>query len=214
MVASGGELMAAVALFDVLKDFGARPASAAASIAIGERPVAPHPAPPDMATIVRVAVEEAEANIEARLRLEHEAALELERQNHAAEIEAMLRTCGEQAGQAIAARIDEMEGRIGDLAAAASARILGAFLSGELQQRSIASLARSIREAAADRETVRIEVRGPQFMFETLQAALGERAGSLHYVESPGFDLVVSIDGNLFETRLAEWSAALAEIMA
>jgi hypothetical protein len=214
MVASGGELMRAVALFDVLQDFGSRPAAAATSIAAGERSVAPHPAPPDTAAIVSAAVEKAEAAIEARLRLEYEATLELERQGHAAEIEAMLRGFGEQAGQVIAARIDEMEGRIGSLAAAASARILGTFLSDELQQRSIASLARSITEAATDRETVRIEVRGPQFMFETLQAALGERAGSLHYVESPGFDLLVSIDGNLFETRLAEWSAALAEILA
>jgi hypothetical protein len=57
-------------------------------------------------------------------------------------------------------------------------------------------------------------VRGPQSLFETLSAALGDHAGEFSYVEAPGFDLAVTIDGNLFETRLSEWSAALADILA
>lgn len=61
-----------------------------------------------------------------------------------------------------------------------------------------------------DREAVRIQVRGPQSLFEPLRTALGERAGNLQFIETPGFDLTVSIDGNLFETRLSEWSSALS----
>jgi hypothetical protein len=217
MGASGGKLMAALALFDVLKDFGARPLPAAgASPAQQPRPEhnSASAAQPDIAQIVRTEVEKAEIQLEQRLALAHAAALEAQRQEHAAEVEAMLRRFGESAGETIAARIDEMESRIGDQAAATAARILGAFLSEELQKRSMQSLAQSIRAAATDREAVRIEVRGPQSLFETLSAALGDHAAEFSYVEAPGFDLVVTIDGNLFETRLSEWSAALADILA
>ena len=37
--------------------------------------------------------------------------------------------------------------------------------------------------------------------------------GNFGYIEAPGFDLSVTIDGNLFETRLSEWSAILSEIL-
>ena len=75
------------------------------------------------------------------------------------------------------------------------------------------SLAQSIRAAVEEHETFRIEVRGPQSLFEALQAALGDQAGNFGFVEAPGFDLSVTIDGNLFETRLSEWSAVLSEIL-
>ena len=88
------------------------------------------------------------------------------------------------------------------------------FLSDELAKRSLESLAQSIRAAVGDTEAVRIQVRGPQSLFETLQAALGERGGSFDYVEAPGLDLIVSIDGNLFETRLSEWAGAMQEILS
>ena len=208
--------MAALALFDVLKDFGTRPQSAAGAFPAQQPRPEINPTAPqhDIAQIVRAEVEKAEIQLEQRLSLAHEAALDAQRQEHAAEIEAMLRRFGENAGETIAARIDEMENRIGEQAAATAARILGAFLSEELQKRSMQSLAQSIRAATTDREAVRIEVRGPQSLFETLSAALGDRAGEFSYVEAPGFDLAVTIDGNLFETRLSEWSAALADILA
>ena len=208
--------MAGLALFDVLKDFGTRPQSAAGAYAAQQpRPeINSAPAQPDIAQIVRAEVEKAEAELGQRLALAHDAALEALRQEHAAEIEVMLRRFGENAGETIAARIDEMESRIGEQVAASAARILGVFLSDELQKRSMESLAQSIRAAATDREAVRIEVRGPQSLFETLSTALGDHAGEFSYVEAPGFDLSVTIDGNLFETRLSEWSAALADILA
>jgi hypothetical protein len=107
-----------------------------------------------------------------------------------------------------------MEARLCDLTTSATARILGSVLSDELCKRSLDGLARSIRAAIADAEAVRIQVRGPQSLFETLQAALGEGAGSFDFVEAPGLDLTVSIDGNLFETRLSEWSGAVQEILS
>ena len=110
--------MAAFALFDALQGFrlaarGGEPRRNP------EPPVAAAPAAvPDIAAIVRAEVAKAEASLEARLRLEHETALAAERQSHAAEVEAMLRHFGESAGETIAARVGEMEDRIGELAAA------------------------------------------------------------------------------------------------
>ena len=135
------------------------------------------------------------------------------RQEHAAQVDEIFRAIGETAGETIALRLGEMEDRIGHQAATAAARILGSFLSEELQKRSMESLARSIRAAVEERESFRIDIRGPQSLYEALRKALGDQAGNFGYVEAPGFDLSVSIDGNLFETRLSEWSAVLSEIL-
>jgi hypothetical protein len=163
--------------------------------------------------IVRAKVAKAEAALEERLSLAHAAELEAQRQEHAAAMDAVLRRIGETAGETIALRTGEMEERIGHQAATGAARILGSLLSDELQRRSMESLAQSIRAAVEARETYRIDIRGPQSLFEALQAALGDQAGNFGFVEAPGFDLSVSIDGNLFETRLSEWSALLSEIL-
>ena len=93
---------------------------------------------------------------------------------------------GETAGETIALRLGEMEERIGHQAATAAARILGSFLSDELQKRSMESLAQSIRAAVEERETFRIDIRGPQSLFEALQTALGDQAGNFGYRRGAG----------------------------
>ena len=202
----------APALFDVLKDFATRPQPVAASVSASPH-VAAGPPQPSIQALVGAEVAKAEAALEERLALAHEAELEALRQEHAARIDEVYGAIGETAGETIALRLGEMEERLGHQAATAAARILGAFLSDELQKRSMESLAQSIRAAVEERETFRIDIRGPQSLYEALQAALGDQAGNFGYVEAPGFDLSVTIDGNLFETRLSEWSAVLAEIL-
>lgn len=213
--------MAILNLFDVLQDFGAvsPPPAVAEPCAAARAPAPQEQQPPDWtrpdpAQDMQGEIARAEAALEERLTLEHNAALDELKLAHATEMEAMLQRFGETAGETIARRIDEMEARIGDQASAATARILGSFLSDELQKRSLESLAQSIRAAARDREAVRVEVRGPQSLFATLSAALGERAAEFDFIEAEGFDLQVNIDGNLFETRLSEWAAALSDILA
>jgi hypothetical protein len=211
--------MTAPALFDALKDFGTRPSTAAGAFsAAGAFPAQartepPAPPPPSMEDIVRAEVARAEAALEERLALAHAAEVEALRQEHAAVVDEIFRAIGETSGETIALRLREMEERIGQQAATAAARILGSFLSEELQKRSMESLARSIRAAVEERESFRIDIRGPQSLFEALRNALGDQAGNFGYVEAPGFDLSVTIDGNLFETRLSEWSAILSEIL-
>ena len=210
--------MAALALFDVLQDFGKRAPNAAPSFAAPQpRPDARQkssPPQPSQQELIQIEVAKAQAVMEASLGVAHEAELEVLRREHADEIALMLRRFGDNAGATIAARIDELESRIGELASAAAARILGSVLSDDLTRRSIESLARSVREAAADREAVRIRVHGPQSMFEALRDSLGERAAHLDYTETAGFDLTVSVDGALFETRLSEWSSDLSEALS
>ena len=204
--------MTAPALFDVLKDFATRP-QPAATIVSASPFIEPGPPRPGMEELVRAEVAKAEAALEVRLVLAHEAELEALRQEHAARIDEVFRAIGETAGETIALRLGEMEERLGHRAATTAARILGAFLSDELQKRSMESLARSIRAAVEERESFRIDIRGPQSLYEALRKALGDQAGNFGYVEAPGFDLSVTIDGNLFETRLTEWSAVLSEIL-
>ena len=204
--------MTALALFDVLKDFATRPQPAAAVVSASQHVEAGLPRP-GMEELVRAEVARAEAALEERLVLAHEAELEVLRQEHAARIDEVFRAIGETAGETIALRLGEMEERLGHQAATTAARILGVFLSDELQRRSMESLAQSIRAAVDERESFRIDIRVPQSLYEALQRTLGDRAGNFGYVEAPGFDLSVTIDGNLFETRLTEWSAVLSEIL-
>ncbi|MFK0687788.1 hypothetical protein ACFX5Q_06225 [Mesorhizobium sp. IMUNJ 23033] len=208
--------MASAALFDLLPDFGTRaqrgsqpqPASEAA-----RKPEAPAPQA-DIGTLIAEAVAEAEAALEARLAVDHQAALDAERQANAEEAKAFLDSFGGDLGAAVAAHIEAMETRVTGLVGATVGRIVGGIVTDDLQKRSIEALARTIGEAVADSEAVRISVRGPLSLFETLKTSLGPRAAQLDFVESPGFDLTIAIDETVFETRIAEWSASLSEILS
>ena len=207
--------MAAVELFDVLQDFAARPLPAVgAAPKTDPMPEISQAPQPDITQMIHEEVAQAEAATEARMIVAHNAALDALKLEHATEIEALHQRFGQSAGDLISARLDEMEDRIGEQASSAATRILGAFLSDELQKRSLESLAKSIRTAVTDREAVRIKVQGPQSLFATLSESLGDRAIEFDFIEAPGFDLIVNIDGNLFETRLSEWATVLSDILA
>lgn len=211
--------MAALALSDLLQDFGKRPPSAGQAVA-GAQPrtaaAATARAAPEseLAAIIAVEVARAETALEQRLTEEHEAALAAERERHKAEIEALLQRFGGEAAALIDTGIAAMEERVGALATTGAARLISGILTEDLQKRALDSLAGSIRTAIADREAVRIRISGPQSLFAALAAALPDRAASFDYTEAPGFDLTVTIDGDIFETRLSEWSTALSEILS
>ncbi|MFI0846176.1 hypothetical protein [Mesorhizobium sp. IMUNJ 23232] len=206
-------MMAALRLIDALPDFGvpARPeVRPAAPMAV----TSPPPPQVDIAEIVRAEVERAEQAVIMRLTVEHEAALLAEQQRHQEAVEALAEKLGGEAGAAISARFAELEHGVGEHVSDVVARLLGGVLSDNVRQRSLQSLAHSIESAIRDTESMRIEVRGPQSLFAGLSAVLAERAANLHHVEAEGFDLSVTIDGTVFETRLSEWSAVLSEILA
>jgi hypothetical protein len=208
--------MPSAALFALLPDFGARAQHGDQIRTTAEPDDSPDtPAPQaDIGALIAEAVAQAEAELEARLSMAHKAALEAERQANADEAKAFLESLGDDVGKTVAMRIDMMEARVTELVAATVARVVGGIVSDDLQKRSIAALASSIHEAVGDSEAVRIGVRGPLSLFETLQAALGPRAANLDFVEASGFDLTVAIDEVVFETRIAEWSATLSEALS
>jgi PAS domain-containing protein len=208
--------MASAALFDLLPDFGSRTSAAnqaPAARAAEHMPAAPAPQA-DIGALIAEAVVEAEAALEARLALAHQAALDAERQASDDAAKAFLESFGGDLGTAVAGRIEAMEQRVAELTGATVARIVGGLLSDDLQERSLQALSRTISAAVADSEAVRIGVRGPLSLFEPLSAALGSRAANLDFTEASGFDLTVTIDETVFETRIAEWSASLSEVLS
>ncbi len=210
--------MPALALFDALQDFGSRPQPVALPPLqrheAAPAPVAPAAPPVDIDALVRREVARAEAELELRLRAEADAALEAERKAHGEALDALYASLGEATGALILERLQAMETRLTDLSAGTTARLLSAFLSDELQKRAVNSLAMAIALAIREAEAVRIEAKGPQSMLEALRVALGERGSSIAYAEASGFDLIVSIDGDLYETRLSEWSGVLTDLLA
>ena len=205
--------MSIAALFDRLTDFAPH-----APREVDDKPFPAQAYPqavpePDLPTLLAIAVAEAEEALTARLTAEHEATLEAERQQHADEITALGIHMGTETGAAISAGLSAMEARVVHLATDAAARIIAGLVSDDIHTRSIDALAAAVLSATADREAVRIRVSGPQFMFDALATALGERSGNVDFTEATGFDLSVSIDDNLFETRLGEWSSALSETL-
>ncbi|MBZ9709009.1 hypothetical protein LB543_20000 [Mesorhizobium sp. ESP7-2] len=206
--------MPSAALFDLLPDFGTRAQRARQPQAAAEqKPDAAGP-PADIGTLIAEAVAQAEATLGERLAAAHEAALEAERQANVEEAKAFLDSFGGDVGKAVSSRLDAMEARVTDLVGASVARIIGGVVSDDLRTRSLEALAGAVRDAVGDGEAVRIAVRGPLPLFETLKASLGPRAENLDFIEAPGFDLTVTIDEAVFETRMAEWSAALSEVLS
>lgn len=205
--------MSIAALFERLTDFAPH-APEPVEIDVPDERYYPKAVPtPDIPAIVAAAVSTAEAELEARLGEQHQAELQAQRQRHAEEVAAFAAELGADIGTAIATRLGEMESRIVQFTTQSAARVVAGLVSDDIARRSVDALAKAILEAIADKDVVRIKINGPQYLFDALSLALGERASSTEFAEAPGFDLSVSIDDNLFETRLGEWSTALTETL-
>lgn len=210
--------MGSPALADLLLDFAARPRPAPPPpvivqprIEIAKPP--PAPEPPDVDALIAEAVDKAETALAANLGALYEERTAEDRAKHEAEMAALRGTVAVEFGTRITAAIGELEKRAVDATASVAARILGQLVNDEVASRAVAALARSIRDAIADSDTIRIRVTGPQSLFMPLAAAMGDHARHLEFVEAEGYDLHVTLDETLFETRIAEWSAALAGAM-
>ena len=208
--------MASPAIADLLTDFAPARGRVAASLPLAPaRASAPEPAPekPNVEAIVAEAVARAERETAERLELTHREALQAEREAHARELEALNVRQGEELAARITAAMQEAERQLISVSSEAAARVLSHFLSEQIVGRAVAELARTIRIAVADADGLRIRVRGPQSLFLPLEAAMGDLSKYLEFTESPGADLTVTVNETLFETRLADWSTALSEVM-
>ncbi len=212
--------MSALALLDALPDFGARQRP---PVAAGERPLerTPDPAPRAAEPLrnlendrIAAAVAHAEAALAERLATEHAEERAAHEARHALELQQVQTELGENAARMIGERFAELEAQVVTLVSSTVARILGVSLSEDVKSRAIDELRRSIAAAVGDRETVRIHVRGPVSLYRALEPGLGRFAEQVEFSEAAGFDLSVSVDNTLFETRMAEWSSALSEVLA
>ena len=209
--------MPGLALSDALPDFGSLARAAPVAPAAKPEPfIEAMAAPPavDLAAAIAEAVAKAEAAIADQLSAIYEATLQAERDNHASERDQLSRSLGSEAAALIETRFADMQRQLVALTTTAAARILGGVLTETMQKRAIDALAAIIAEAVRDSDAVRIRVHGPQSLFEALSTALGELASNVEFTEQPSLDLTVGIDSNLYETRLAEWSAAVAGVVA
>lgn len=210
--------MPAVALSDLLTDFGTRapprvsPQTAAQQPA--PRPQAATPPAPSTAEIVAAEVKRAEMATEARLRAEFEAAIEAERERHAAELAATIAESGRRAGDAVAAMLARVEAEVPRTICNAAARVLGTFVGDDIRRRSLDSLAATVSAALSASPALRVAAAGPAGMLASLRDGLGQFAERLDATEAETFDLRIDLDGSVIETRMAEWNDALAEILA
>ena len=218
--------MAALALANALKDFGAQQSVSAEPLVAPmgfpplpemSEPVLPDfplPEPVDTDALIAEAVAQAEEALRERLATEHADAIQAERERHARDMADLQSQLADDASSKIQAGIADMEAKLVELTSAVTARILSSVLTDDLSARSIERLAEIIREALADDEAVRIRVRGSLSLFDALKEKLPRYAEQFDFAESPNFDLTVTIDDSVYETRLAEWSAVLAEVLS
>jgi len=162
----------------------------------------------------RIAAVRTETRIAASLQERHEAELEKMAQTHRAEIEGLSQDFASTMGATIATRLQELEDRVVGLTATSAARLLSGVLSDELGRRSVERMVKVMRTALEDRDAVKITIRGPASLYEPLRHAMGAASERMRFIEAPGADLSVSIDETVYETRLAEWSGALSEVIA
>lgn len=214
--------MAIPALADVLEDFGRRRPSMpnVLPFAFEDLSKAPDITPqslatgPDLDDLIRVEVEKAEHALTERLVAEREAALADEQQRHAVEIEAIERRFGELLGSTLASEMATLRSAVTTLVTSITARILGPVLTADMHARSIAKLAETVKTALEDVEGAQVRVSGSPALFEAFRRAAGDAAAHFDFTESSSPDLTVRIDDRLVETRFAEWSATMEEILS
>lgn len=205
-------------LSDALLDFGAA--------ALAPRPdklPRPMPAPEPrgsatsdaewQARLDRV-VADTEARVAASLKERHEAEIEKLAEAHRAEVQTLMQDFASTMGATMSTRLKELEDRVVELTATSAARLLSGVLSDDLGRKSVQRMVKVIRSALEDSDALEIVVRGPVSLYEPLRAAMGASSERMRFVEAPGADLSVSIDETVYETRLAEWSGALSEVIA
>ncbi|MGB3502530.1 MAG: hypothetical protein WBA44_12970 [Mesorhizobium sp.] len=213
--------MGALALADFLVDFDPRPRTAAAPppalLAVvpdhASPPPDPGPAPPDVDSIVAEAVAAAEAAVAARFQEEMDARLAEQEERHRSELDRARADAGVELGGRLMEQLATFEAAAIDAATSVAARILGQVVTQTIATRSVTALAACIRDAMADADTVKVRVRGPQALFMPLAAAMGDKAHHLEFSEDQSTDLTVTVDETMFTTRMAEWSAALSDVI-
>lgn len=205
-------------LADLLPDFGVAHREPVPAPVLDEEETPPTETsrPPvfDYAAAIAREVTDAQARLAKRLSDEHEAAMAVAEARHAADLAALQETLAGNAAMLINARFDAIATDVTARTSSIAARILGGLVAEDIRTRAIDAMREAIERAIADREAVRVRVRGASALCEALRVALGKRASQVDFAPGEGFDMTVTIDESVLETRLGEWSSALSEMLA
>lgn len=209
-------------LVDALTDFGRREPFEPLFDLPGSLPDLPMPAPdpepafvmPDIDAIVADAVARAEAALAERLSEAFEHRLEQERETHRKALADMQEQAGQASGTHLSEALEALEQRLVGATSAAAAQAIAPFVAADLQRKAVEELAAIVKAALRADGAVGIEVKGPQPLLEAFSAAMGEHAGRISASEAESHDLEVTINESIYETRLSDWAATLAEALA
>lgn len=205
----------AAALADALPDFGSRQASGGGRVSPAPAiAVEAFDAEAALAQKIDAEVLRAREELRTELAAAHEAEMEALRETHRTELSDLQQVLGEKAAATIASTFADTEQKLRSIIGNAVARALAALMSDDLCDRSVEALGKAVSAALADREAVTLRIAGPAHLAERLLPLLGDHAAQAQFEEASGLDLTVEIDGSLIETRIGEWSAAIAEILA
>jgi hypothetical protein len=199
-------------LADFLTDFGSPdPVSPPALVA----PVATIGFAPEVVERrIREAVEAAESAMAERHAREKEALRAELAAAHAAELAQLAETTNQHNAALIERGLEAVHETVVERTQVAVARILGLALTEQMQARALDHLAATLRSALADKTVMRLRITGPEALHAALVERLGDAAPAIMFTPSNALDLTVAMDDTLYATRLADWSAELAAVLA
>ncbi len=115
----------------------------------------------------------------------------------------------QDAGVALASRLDgalvEIEARI----AASAANILRPFLFGLLRERAVADLAESVGLTLGGRDQALLEISGPEDLLAALRTSLANSAAAIAWAPNSTVDVRIVADQTIIESQISLWIGQL-----
>lgn len=113
---------------------------------------------------------------------------------------------GEQLAARILSAAGEAERRIADTLA----RLLKPVLAASVERRAVSGLLEIVDGVLSRGEVTRLTVSAPEDLLERLRECLADKIERVTFVASTGCDVSVMADETTFETRIGDWSRAIA----
>lgn len=149
----------------------------------------------------------------AEMAAQHEADLAALIAHHKAELAALKAEMSLVAAEAVPAAVAARADAIAEAIAGDVARVLAPIVEKGVAARMTQSLAAEIRAAAALEGAGEIRLSGPADLVEAIRGRLDGVGASIVVGDSAGPEIVVTIDGARWSTRLEAWSQALSEAL-
>lgn len=90
-------------------------------------------------------------------------------------------------------------------------QLLEPFLAARIREQALAEIRANLEVLLAKNDIVTIDVSGPEDLLEELRERLSGTAATVSYTPGSAADVRIAVDQTVFETRIADWLAALRE---